>query len=299
MKISKEIKIALVAILGLVLLFFGMNYLKGLNLFSSDTSYFMSFKNINGLSNNSPVYADGYKVGVVKAINYDYNHQDDILIEVGVEPSLRIPKGSTAEVVSDLLGNVQVNLLLANNPRERLNPGECIEGLVNDGAMGKLKDMIPAVERILPKLDSIMSSLNTILANPAINQSIGHIEQVTGSVTTTTAQLNALIAGLNKEVPGMMSRANSVLDNTTQLTNNLAQVNVDETIQKVNATLDNVQKLTSQLNNTEGTVGLLMKDPTLYNNMNSTMRNADSLLIDLRNHPKRYVNFSVFGKKDK
>ena len=97
----------------------------------------------------------------------------------------------------------------------------------------------------------------------------------------------------------MMSRANSVLDNTTQLTNNLAQVNVDETIQKVNATLDNVQKLTSQLNNTEGTVGLLMKDPTLYNNMNSTMRSADSLLIDLRNHPKRYVNFSVFGKKDK
>ncbi|MBR1462248.1 MAG: MCE family protein [Prevotella sp.] len=299
MKISKEIKIALVAVVGLVVLFFGMNYLKGLNLFSSDTSYYMSFKNINGLSNNSPVYADGYKVGVVKAINYDYNHQDDILIEVGLDPALRVPKGSTAEVVSDLLGNVQVNLLLANNPREKVNPGERIEGAVNDGAMGKLKDMIPAVERILPKLDSIMSSLNTILANPAIAKSIGNIEQVTSSLTTTTAQLNALMAGLNKEVPGMMNRANAVLDNTTQLTSNLAQVNVGETMQKVNATLDNVQKLTDELNSAEGTVGLMMKDPALYRNMNSTMRSADSLLIDLRSHPKRYVHFSVFGKKDK
>ena len=287
------------AILGLVVLFFGLNYLKGLNLFTSDKSYFMTFKDISGLSNNSPIYADGYKVGVVKNIKYDYNHQNDIEIEAGLDPSLRIPKGSTAEVVSDLLGNVQVNLLLANNPREKLEPGDRIVGRVNDGAMGKLKEMIPAVERILPKLDSIMSSLNTLLADPAIAQSVHNIQQITGGLTQTTSQLNTLLAGLNKDVPQLMTNTNGVLDQANQLAGNLAQVNVGETMQKINSTLDNVQKLSAQLNNPQGTLGLLLNDASLYNNLNSTMRDADSLLVNFKAHPKRYVHFSIFGKKDK
>ena len=287
------------AILGLVVLFFGLNYLKGLNLFTSDKSYFMTFKDISGLSNNSPIYADGYKVGVVKNIKYDYNHQNDIEIEAGLDPSLRIPKGSTAEVVSDLLGNVQVNLLLANNPREKLEPGDRIVGRVNDGAMGKLKEMIPAVERILPKLDSIMSSLNTLLADPAFAQSVHNIQQITGGLTQTTSQLNTLLAGLNKDVPQLMTNTNGVLDQANQLAGNLAQVNVGETMQKINSTLDNVQKLSAQLNNPQGTLGLLLNDASLYNNLNSTMRDADSLLVNFKAHPKRYVHFSTFGKKDK
>ena len=287
------------AILGLVVLFFGLNYLKGLNLFTSDKSYFMTFKDISGLSNNSPIYADGYKVGVVKNIKYDYNHQNDIEIEAGLDPSLRIPKGSTAEVVSDLLGNVQVNLLLANNPREKLEPGDRIVGRVNDGAMGKLKEMIPAVERILPKLDSIMSSLNTLLADPAFAQSVHNIQQITGGLTQTTSQLNTLLAGLNKDVPQLMTNTNGVLDQANQLAGNLAQVNVGETMQKINSTLDNVQKLSAQLNNPQGSLGLLLNDASLYNNLNSTMRDADSLLVNFKAHPKRYVHFSIFGKKDK
>ena len=287
------------AILGLVVLFFGLNYLKGLNLFTSDKSYFMTFKDISGLSNNSPIYADGYKVGVVKNIKYDYNHQNDIEIEAGLDPSLRIPKGSTAEVVSDLLGNVQVNLLLANNPREKLEPGDRIVGRVNDGAMGKLKEMIPAVERILPKLDSIMSSLNTLLADPAFAQSVHNIQQITGGLTQTTSQLNTLLAGLNKDVPQLMTNTNGVLDQANQLAGNLAQVNVGKTMQKINSTLDNVQKLSAQLNNPQGTLGLLLNDASLYNNLNSTMRDADSLLVNFKAHPKRYVHFSIFGKKDK
>ena len=287
------------AILGLVVLFFGLNYLKGLNLFTSDKSYFMTFKDISGLSNNSPIYADGYKVGVVKNIKYDYNHQNDIEIEAGLDPSLRIPKGSTAEVVSDLLGNVQVNLLLANNPREKLEPGDRVVGRVNDGAMGKLKEMIPAVERILPKLDSIMSSLNTLLADPAFAQSVHNIQQITGGLTQTTSQLNTLLAGLNKDVPQLMTNTNGVLDQANQLAGNLAQVNVGETMQKINSTLDNVQKLSAQLNNPQGTLGLLLNDASLYNNLNSTMRDADSLLVNFKAHPKRYVHFSIFGKKDK
>ena len=296
---TKEVKIALVAIAGVVVLFFGMNFLKGLNIFSSEDNYYVQFSDITGLSSSSPVYADGFKVGVVKDIIYDYTHTEGSKVLIGVDKQLRIPQGSSAEIVSDMLGNVKVNLLLANNPREKVAPGGLIKGMINDGAMGKLQDMVPAVEKMLPKLDSIMTSLNAILADPAIRQSLHNVQTITDNLTTSTAQLNTLMAGLNKNVPGMMAKANNVLDNTETLTANLAAVDVASTMRQVDQTIANVQQLTAKLNSKEGSLGLLMNDTQLYDNLNSTMRNADSLVIDLRQHPKRYVHFSIFGKKDK
>ena len=296
---TKEVKIALVAIAGVVVLFFGMNFLKGLNIFSSEDNYYVQFSDITGLSSSSPVYADGFKVGVVKDIIYDYTHTEGSKVLIGVDKQLRIPQGSSAEIVSDMLGNVKVNLLLANNPREKVAPGGLIKGMINDGAMGKLQDMVPAVEKMLPKLDSIMTSLSAILADPAIRQSLHNVQTITDNLTTSTAQLNTLMAGLNKNVPGMMAKANNVLDNTETLTANLAAVDVASTMRQVDQTIANVQQLTAKLNSKEGSLGLLMNDTQLYDNLNSTMRNADSLVIDLRQHPKRYVHFSVFGRKDK
>ena len=296
---TKEVKIALVAIAGVVVLFFGMNFLKGLNIFSSEDNYYVQFSDITGLSSSSPVYADGFKVGVVKDIIYDYSHTEGSKVLIGVDKQLRIPQGSSAEIVSDMLGNVKVNLLLANNPRAKVAPGGLIKGMINDGAMGKLQDMVPAVEKMLPKLDSIMTSLNAILADPAIRQSLHNVQAITDNLTTSTAQLNTLMAGLNKNVPGMMAKANNVLDNTETLTANLAAVDVASTMRQVDQTIANVQQLTAKLNSKEGSLGLLMNDTQLYDNLNSTMRNADSLVIDLRQHPKRYVHFSVFGRKDK
>lgn len=295
---TKEIKIALVAICGLVILFFGMNFLKGLNLFSSANKYYILFTNISGLASSSPIYADGYKVGVVKNIKYDYNKAGEIMVEAEIDEELRIPKGSSAEIVSDMLGNVKVNLLMANNPRERVMPGETIKGGINDGALGKMKDMVPIVMDMLPKLDSIVTSLNTLIADPAIAQSIHNVNTITGNLTVTTTRLNTLLAGLNRSVPGVISRADSTLDNANLLAKKLNTIDVAGTMAKVDATLANVQEFTSQLNNNQGTLGLLMRDPALYNNLNSTMRSADSLLIDLKAHPKRYVHFSLFGRKD-
>ena len=296
---NKEVKIALVAICGLVILFFGMNFLKGLNLFSSSNKYLISFKDISGLAASSPIYADGYKVGVVKSIIYDYNNTGGTVVEADIDNRMRIPKGSSAEIVSDMLGNVKVNLLLATNPRERVNPGETIQGGINDGALGQMKNMLPTVMQILPKVDSIVTSVNMLLANPAIAQSLQNVEAVTGNLTVTTRRLNNLLATLEGSVPGMMTRTDSILHNANTLAKNLNQIDVAGTMARVDETLANVEKFTEQLNNNQGTLGLLMRDPALYNNLNSTMRSADSLLIDLKAHPKRYVHFSLFGRKDK
>lgn len=296
---TKEIKIALVTILGIVLLFFGMNFLKGLNIFSTSNEYFIEFKNISGLSASSPIYADGYRVGTVKDIIYDYTGEHPARVQIDVDKQMRIPLGSTAEIETDMLGNVKVNLLLANNPRERIEPGSLIQGVVSAGTMGKVAEMLPAVEKMLPKLDSIMASLNLILGDPSIRQSLHNIEDITADLTTSTKELNTLMASLNHNVPTLMTKANGVLDNTQQLTANLAAVDVAATMQEVDATIANVRTLTERLNSNEGTLGLLMNDPSLYNNLNATMASADSLLVNLREHPKRYVHFSLFGKKDK
>lgn len=296
---TKEVKIALVAIVGVIILFFGMNFLKGLNVFSSQNEYGVNFTDITGLSASSPVYADGYKVGVVKSIIYDYTGEKGPKVIIGVDKQLRIPAGSSAEIESDMLGNVKINLLLANNSREKVNPGETFNGNVNSGAMGQVQNMIPTIEKMLPKLDSIMTSLNTILADPAIRESLHNVQNITANLTTSTEQLNTLMANVNRNMPAMMTKADKVLDNTQQLTANLAAVDVASTMKQVDQTIANVQELTAKLNSKEGTLGLLMSDPSLYNNLSSTMRNADSLVIDLRQHPKRYVHFSIFGKKDK
>ena len=296
---NKEVKIALVAICGLVILFFGMNFLKGLKIFSSENIYYISFKDISGLSSSSAIYADGFKVGVVRNIIYNYNKQGDIMVETEIDKKLRIPKGSSAEIVSDMLGNVKVNLLLATNPRERVMPGGTIQGGINGGALGQMSSMIPTVTQILPKIDSIVTSLNILLANPAIANSLQNVETMTRGLTVTTQRLNNLLAGLERSVPGMMNRADSVLDNANLLAKNINQIDIAGTVARVDETLANVEQFTSQLNNNEGTLGLLMRDPALYNNLNSTMRSADSLLIDLKAHPKRYVHFSLFGRKDK
>ena len=296
---TKEVKIALVAIVGVVILFFGMNFLKGLNLFSSTDDYYMEFDDISGLSTSSPIYADGYKVGTVKSVEYDYSNERPIRVVVGLDKQVRVPMGSTAEIESDLMGNVKVNLLLANNPRERVMPGGTISGAIQSGAMGKVAAMVPTIEKMLPKLDSILGSLNALLADPALAQSLHNVQTITGNLTTSTAELNTLMRTLNKGVPTLMAKANGVLDNTTTLTNNLAALDLASTKQQIDQTLSNVNEITTKLNSKDGTVGLLLNDPGLYNRLNSTVQNADSLMIDLKAHPKRYVHFSVFGRKDK
>ena len=299
MKLTKEIKIALVAIVGILVMYFGINFLKGMNLFSTNNTYFITFDDIQGLGASTPIYADGYKVGTVDGLEYDYKENGPIKVKVDIIKYLRIPQGSKAEIVKDLMGNLQVNLLLANNPRERVEPGGIIPGAVNGGMMDKAANLVPVVEKMLPKLDSILTSVNALLADPALAASLHNVETITSNLTVSTRELNTLMAGLNKQVPGMIGKANGVLDNTNRLTANLASLDVQGTLNKVNQTLESAHQFTEKLNSNQGSLGLLMNDTKLYDNLTSTMGHADSLVIDLKAHPKRYVHFSVFGRKDK
>ena len=296
---TKEVQIAVVAIVAIVVLFFGMQFLKGLTLFSNDNTYYVHFDNVSGLTASSPVYVNGFKVGTVSRIDYDYSRPDKIVAAVAIDKEMMMPEGTKAEISSDLLGNVRLELHLGDLSASRLSPGDTIVGGQQAGLMGKAADMLPQVERMLPKLDSILHSVNQLLADPAIAQSVHNVEGITASLTATTAELQQLSNSLNRQMPGMMQKADGVLANTQTLTQNLSDLDIAATMASVNSTLSNVEQMTAKLNSNDGTLGLLMRDAQLYKNMSSTMAHADSLMIDLKSHPKRYVHFSVFGKKDK
>lgn len=297
--LTKEVQIALVAIVGVVVLFFGMQFLKGLSVFSGGKTYVVKFNDVTGLSASSPVYVNGVKVGTVESLDYDYARPDNILAIVALDEELNLPQGTTAEIASDLLGNVRLELKLGAVGGSLIAVGDTISGQMQSGLMGKAADMVPQIEQMLPKLDSILASVNALLSDPAIASSLHNVEDITAGLTSTAKELNQLTASMNHQLPGLISKADGVMANTDTLTRNLSSLDVAATMAKVDQTVRNVEQLTAKLNSNEGTLGLLMRDPGLYQNLNATMMHADSLMIDLKGHPKRYVHFSIFGKKDK
>ena len=296
MKLTKEVKIGMAGIVALCVLIYGINYLKGIHLFKPTSYFYVQFQDINGLTKSSPVFADGFRVGIVRALHYDYTQPGNVLAEIEVEPDLRIPKGSTAELIAEMLGGVKMTLLLANNSRERYQVGDTIPGRLNSGMMDQAAKMLPQLEKMMPKLDSILTSLNTLLADPALAATLHNVEDLTASMAGTSRQLQSL---MRNDIPQLTAKLNHIGENVEAMTDNLKQIDYAAAMQKVDATLANVRSLTDKLNQPDNTVGLLLNDPALYQNLNATTANAAALLEDLKAHPKRYVHFSLFGKKDK
>ncbi len=292
----KEVKIGIIGIVALGMLFFGINYLKGVRMFHASSYYYVEYTDINGLATSSPVFASGYKIGLVRDIQYNHANPGHVVVEVEMDQDMRIPKGSRGELVSDMLGTVKMNLILNLQSKENYQPGDTLPGIVNNGLMGVAEAMMPKVEQLMPKMDSILHSLNQLLANPALKATLENAEKLTANLDVTTRQLNKL---MQNDLPQITGRMVTIADNFTVVSENLKGIDYAGTFQKIDSTLQNVQLLTSKLNSKDNTFGLLFNDATLYNNLSTTTANAASLLEDLQANPKRYVHFSLFGKKDK
>ena len=290
--ITKEVRIGIAGIVALFILVYGINYLKGINMFKPSSYFYVKFHNVNGLAKSSPVFADGVRVGIVRDIYYDYSQPENVIVEVELDTELRIPKGSSAELV----GGVRMNILLANNPREKYAVGDTIPGSLSNGMMESAAALIPQIEKMLPKLDSIMTSLNTILSDQSIPATLHSVEKMTANLEEASGQFKVL---MKRDIPQLTGKLNTLGDNFIAISSNLKEIDYANTFKEIEQTLNNVKIITNKLNSKDNTVGLLLNDPQLYNNLNATTANAASLLEDLKEHPKRYVHFSLFGKKDK
>ena len=290
--LTKEAKIGLATIVSLALLYFGVNYLKGINLFQPVNHYYVTFDNVKDVTISSPVYVEGFKVGLVRDIKYDYTTTDKVTVEISLEEEMKINKGSYITIVRSLLSGGELHIHLNKYVKDYLQTGGTIEGRMSDDIMGTVQDkLLPQVIELMPKIDSILLGLQTIVNHPALIQSLNQIERTTGNLEASTQQLNRL---LNKDVPVIVSDLKIITSNFAEVSTELKGLDLQTTYNSMNAMMNNLKLTTDRLNSTDNSMGILLNDKALYENLNSTADNASKLMIDLKQNPKRYVRFSVF-----
>ncbi|MGL5273202.1 MAG: MlaD family protein [Phocaeicola sp.] len=293
----KEFKIGLVGIATVAMVVFGINYLKGVQMFQPSNYYYVEYTNVSGLATSSPVFVNGYKIGIVRSVAYNYQKPGHVTVGIEIDREMRIPKGSRGVLETEMLGGVKMNLVFSSEKNLFYAPKDTLEGTIDTGLMGVAQnELLPKFEALLPKFDSVLHSVNVLLSNPALAATLQNAEQITSNLTTTTKQLNNL---LQKDIPQITGNLISITNNFQTVSENLKGIDYAATFATIDSTLQNVHLLTEKLNRKDNSVGLLLNDPTLYQNLETTTANAASLLQDLQAHPKRYVHFSLFGKKDK
>lgn len=296
---SREIKIGAAVLIALVALIFGINYLKGVNLFKASNYYFVSYTNVTGLSQSAPVTLNGYKVGLVRSIEYEYDNPGHVLVELSLDRKLRIPQGSKAVIVTDMLGTSTVDLQMAPG-QNFCEVGARLEGAEGAGLMDKVgNELMPTIMQIAPHIDSLVVALTRVAADPALLNAVKRLDVIMANLETTTNHLNKAMS----TVPTLVGNANGTLANIKVMSEDLTKVSsalavisedlknmpLESTMENINNITANLDRATEQLNSTNSSLGLLLNDPVLYNNLNNSAAHVDSILIDLKRQPKRYI----------
>ncbi|MFI3240464.1 MAG: MlaD family protein, partial [Bacteroidales bacterium] len=279
-------------------LYAGIEFLKGVNLFKPANFYYVKYENVSGLSTSAPIKLNGFNVGVVREITYLYEEDGQILVEMSLDKRLQIPVDSKAELVTDMLGTASIDLILSDNS-EYYEVGASLVSSSSVGLMESLSnEILPNVNGMMVIMDSILTSVNTLMANPALNESITRLDAISKNVEETTNLLNNV---MNENLVSTANEINEIAANLKVITENLSvvscevsQMPLDSTMNNVNQISENLRLTTEQLNKSTSTLGLLLNDRAMYDNLNSTIVSLDSIIVDLKNHPSKYVNFKLF-----
>lgn len=294
---NKEFIIGICVIATIVILIFGIDYLKGINLFSPSNFYYASYENVAGLEVSSPVSIDGYKVGQVREIQFDYNKPGKIKVLLALNKNLRIPVDSKATMGSTLMSGNFINLKLGKST-EKIPIGGDIETVENSDLITKVgEEFMPAINSILPKVDSLISNLNKLAGDPALMASIQRLDGITADIKGTTGALNLT---MKRDVPAIMNNAKSITTRLDTVTANLGLLSaqlkalpLNTTVDNINSLTDNLTRFSKQLNDPNSSLGMLMNDPELYNRLNRVAADVDSLIVDIKKNPKRYISIKL------
>ena len=294
-KFKRELWIGILGIIAILTVYLLINFFKGIDIFNDGNRYYVKFSNIGEIVNSSPVYINGYKVGHVSNVIYDFADAKEVCVEMTVDSRLKVPYDSEALINNKMLGSSVISLVLGDSDRY-VASGDTIGGRLNGGMMDEASKMIPQITAMMPKLDSILVSLNTILGNPSIMNATNNIENLTAELNKTTEIVNSL---LKDDISVAADKLVQIEDDLLKVSSQLSEVDYANIVASLESSLKNIENITAQLDGGEGTVGMLLKDSTLYQRLDATCGAANALLEDLKENPKRYVHFSVFGRKEK
>ncbi len=307
--LSKEFKVGLMGIISLAIFYFGFNYLKGIDFFSNTSTYYALYKNIDGLSPSNPVIINGLTVGRVGKIKILQNKNDRILVELNVNSDIQVRKGSTAKLFNlDFLGSKAIELILSDSTTEVYESGDTLLSEVDQGITAFLEQ---SAGHMADNLGATIGRINDILDSfkgnsEKINHSLSNIEGITKELNKSLpALITELKSTLNSykrnsdEISGFMADIKPTTDHLASFSDSLANLQLGTMINELTLTLNKLNVVLDSVNQGQGTIGKLISDDSLYIYLSNTARDLDLLLVDLEARPERYVQFSMFGKKDK
>ncbi len=294
---KKFVAIGISVVAALAILVFGINYLKGINLFHTSNYYYAIYNNVTGLAVSAPVTANGFKVGQVREMEYMYDDPGHVRVELALDGKLRVPEGTVAVLGTDLLGTATISLEMPKSDKY-VSVGSNLASRQNSGLMDNVSDeLMPGIVGMIPKIDSLLVAATALVADPALSQSVKRLDAITANLETMSANLS----GATRQLPSVMNNAADVVENLNSMTchldslsDELRELPLNETMANVLTLTENLKNTTEQLKSSDSSLGLLMNDPGLYNSLNHTVASLDSLINDVKARPKRYLKFSVF-----
>lgn len=295
---NREFRVGIMAVVAIFILYFGLNFLKGIDIFSPICYYYATYENIDGLVASSPVYVKGFKVGQVEKIQYDFSKNIPFVVKFSVSKDIQIPKGAKLELYDEgLMGGKALQLIYAPTTlaQNLYTPGDTVESQVGGGLMAQLSGtLLPRVESISTQADSLLRSVRMLIESKQIKNSLTSIEKTSADLAVSSAQLKIL---MKNDMPRIVKDVNGLTGDFKEVSGNLKKIDFAATFASINQTIANLNFITDQVKNPNGSIGLLLNDKELYNQLNNTASSANQLLIDLKQNPKRYVHFSLFGNK--
>ena len=321
MKLSKEFKIGIVVVFAIAAFIWGVSFLKGSNLFSDKYFLYAVYPKIDNLIPSNPIQINGYKIGQIKSISLiEKGGKNQVLVKFIITEDIEIPRNSSARIVStDLLGTKVVEVLFSSN-KEFVKNGDTLvaetEPTLKESFNGQLGPLQHKVENLISSVDTVMGVVNQVLnykTRENINQSFESVRKAIFSLEQTAYKLDDMVASEKPKVSSLLNNLNgitsnlnkneqkitNILYNFSNLSDSLAKTQLKSAVTNADNTLKELNNLLAKINEGQGTIGKLAKNDSLYNNLNKSADDLDKLLKDLKENPKRYVHFSLFGRKEK
>ena len=291
-KLSRNALIGLAFIASLVMIYFGINFLKGMNVLKKQNQYYALFDDVSKLLISSPIYVKGYQIGLINKIEMVSDDPMRFSVGLNLSEDIRIPKGSHLEYGLDLFGASTVNLIMAKSD-VYLQKGDTLTGGKETGLMDGVATVMPKADSILLRVDSLIYSLQKIAANPGWEQSIKGIGSTVEQLHHSSQSLNRMIAPLERELPEISKNLTSVSSDLKEVTKELSGMDMASTFASIDETVNNLKLLTAKINSDDNSLGLLLNDTKLHDSLNVTIGTATKLLEDIRQNPDRYLTIRL------